>query len=141
MVKYAKAEPALYKELMACINDDMSAIADGEAFWAFEGKAATRSTSGKCLNYLNSKLPNLFGGSADLAPSNNTELKGEGWFAADNLTGKNIHFGVRKFTMAAATNGISLHGGLRPFCATFFMFSDYLRGALRLSGLMNVLTL
>ena len=138
MAEYKKAEPALYEELMACIDGTAPDFENDEGFWNFEGKVATRVTSGKCLNYLADRLPNLFGGSADLAPSNNTELKNFGWFSAENPTGKNIHFGVREFAMAAAANGIALHGGLRPFCATFFMFSDYLKGALRLSGLMNV---
>ena len=82
-------------------------------------------------------FPSMFGGSADLAPSNNTELKGFEFFGRETPQGKNIHFGVREFAMAAICNGISLYGGLMPFCATFLVFSDYLKPAVRLSALMK----
>lgn len=109
-----------------------------EAFWHFEGKAATRQSSGEVLNRLNAILPNLFGGSADLAPSNKTALKGESSFSAENYAGKTLHFGVREMAMTCACNGIALYGGLRTFCATFFVFADYVKPALRLSALMQL---
>ena len=97
----------------------------------FEGKAhATRVASGMALNALSRHLPSLIGGSADLAPSNNTWMK--------ETTERNIHFGVREHAMAAISNGIALHKGLIPFCATFLVFSDYMRGAIRLSALMEL---
>ena len=136
--EYKKAYPAKAAELDLCMNMDLPDFLNDESFWAFEGASATRATSGVVLNKLAEKLPNLFGGSADLAPSTKTEMKGQGWFGADDYTGKNIHYGVREFAMAAAANGIALHGGLRTFCSTFFIFSDYLKPALRLSALMKL---
>ena len=132
------AYPELAAELSACYSTELPDLAADEALWAFSGSDATRSTSGKVLNLLAERLPNLIGGSADLAPSNKSELKGKGWFAPDNYAGQNIHFGVREFAMAAIANGLALHGGLRPFCATFFVFSDYLKAALRLTALMQL---
>ncbi len=99
---------------------------------------ATRVCSGAALNALFSKMPDLFGGSADLAPSNNTELKGSPYFSPETPEGCNIHFGVRELAMAAVANGIALYGGLRAFCATFFVFADYVKPALRLSALMKL---
>jgi len=132
------ANPALARELDACLNMELPDLLNDEAFWAFEGKAATRATSGKVLNYIAGKVTNLFGGSADLAPSNKSDMKNTGYFSAEDATGGNIHFGVREFAMAAASNGIALHGGLRAYCATFFVFSDYLKGAIRMSALMGL---
>jgi len=100
-------------------------------------KMATRETSGAALNAIAKNLPTLFGGSADLASSNNTTLKGFPVFEAKNYAGRNVWFGVREHAMGAALNGLSLHGGIRPYGGTFFVFSDYLRPALRLSALMK----
>ncbi len=99
---------------------------------------ATRASSGEALNALAAHTPELFGGSADLAGSNKTTLKGESNFSRDNYAGRNIWFGVREFAMGAALNGMALHGGLKVFGGTFFVFSDYLRPAIRLSALMGV---
>ena len=82
-------------------------------------------------------MPNLFGGSADLAPSNKSELKGKGFFSVENRAGANVHFGIREFAMAAICNGIQLYGGFHAFCATFLVFTDYLKPALRLSAIMR----
>ncbi len=98
---------------------------------------ATRAASGRAINILAGALGNLVGGSADLAPSNNTEIKGQGAFEPEGVKGPNIHFGVREHAMAAAVNGMALHGGLRPYAATFLVFSDYMRPALRLAALMQ----
>ncbi len=118
---------------------DEKALFDDDAFWAYDDKAqATRSLSGKFINRLKDKLPQLFGGSADLAPSNKTGMDGEGDFSKEDYTGRNIHFGVRELAMAAIANGIALHGGLRPYVATFFVFSDYTKPMLRLASLMKL---
>lgn len=99
---------------------------------------STRAASGKVINYLAETLPNLFGGSADLAGSNKTAISNEDDFSKSNYAGRNIWFGVREFAMGAALNGIALHGGLKTFGGTFFVFSDYLRPAIRLAALMNL---
>ena len=82
--------------------------------WAFEGKEATRASSGTVLNKLAARIPNLFGGSADPAPSNKSYTKGRGDFSAEDRSGCNMHYGVREHAMSAISNGIALHGGLRP---------------------------
>ncbi|MFE6798920.1 transketolase [Paenibacillus chitinolyticus] len=103
-----------------------------------EDKAlATRAASGNALNAVAKNVPFFFGGSADLASSNNTEIKNAPIFNAENYAGRNIWFGVREFGMGAALNGISLHGGLRVYGGTFFVFSDYLRPSIRLAALMK----
>ncbi|MEG0369055.1 MAG: transketolase [Hungatella sp.] len=115
------------------------ALLEDEAFWAQSEKPeATRNLSGKAINYLKDKLPNLFGGSADLAPSNKTNMQGVGDFSKATPEGRNLHFGVRELSMTAIGNGIMLHGGLRAYVATFFVFSDYVKPMARLSALMGV---
>jgi transketolase len=99
---------------------------------------STRVASGKAINAAAATLPELIGGSADLAPSNNTWIQGETAFQADNPTGRNFHFGVREHAMGAIINGMCYHGGLRPFGATFLVFSDYMRPAIRLSALSHL---
>ena len=99
---------------------------------------ATRAASGKVLNALTATLPELFGGSADLAPSNNSWMANSPAFAADCHEGSNIHFGVREHGMGAVVNGMAYHGGVIPYGATFLVFSDYMRGALRLSALSHL---
>ncbi|MDQ7055791.1 MAG: hypothetical protein Q9M89_04630 [Persephonella sp.] len=101
-------------------------------------KIATRSASGETLNRLAEKIPNLIGGSADLASSNKVVLKGKGDFYCDSPSGRNIHFGIREHAMGAVVNGMALHGGVMPFGATFFVFSDYMRASVRLSALMGI---
>lgn len=98
----------------------------------------TRAASGLALNHFAAKLPELWGGSADLAPSNNTNMAGLGDFQAENYAGRNAHFGVREHAMGAIVNGIQYHGGLRSFGATFLVFADYLRPAIRISALSNL---
>ncbi|MER1989016.1 MAG: transketolase [Solibacillus isronensis] len=103
------------------------------------GKAvATRSSSGDAINAIAKTTPSFFGGSADLAGSNKTTIKGAGDFFAETPEGRNIWFGVREFAMGAALNGMALHGGLNVFGGTFFVFSDYVRPAIRLSALMGL---
>lgn len=107
----------------------------------FTEAMATRAASGKVLNAIAKDLPTLIGGSADLAESNNTTLKDYKSFSAENRGGRNIHFGVREHAMGAMLNGMALYGGVIPYGATFLIFSDYLRPALRLSALMKLRTI
>ena len=106
----------------------------------FDGtkQISTRDASGKCLQSLASALPNLLGGSADLAPSTKTFLKEFGVMSKDSFKGRNIHFGVREHAMAGIMNGMSLHGGVIPYGGTFLVFSDYMRPAIRLAALMRL---
>jgi transketolase len=107
-------------------------------FNAENGSVATRDAGGTVMNAIAKALPELVGGSADLDPSTKTYLKDAGDFQPGNYAGRNIHYGVREHGMAAATNGIALHGGLMPFCATFFNFVDYLKPSLRLAALTKI---
>ena len=118
---------------------DAKAMLEKKELWLEKDKAeATRSLSGKMINLLKDEMPNLFGGSADLAPSNKTEMKGAGDFSAETPEGRNIHFGVRELAMTVIGNGIMLHGGLNAYVATFFVFSDYVKPMARLSALMKL---
>lgn len=99
---------------------------------------ATRAASGQIINALAPVLPQLVGGSADLGPSNNTVIKGAADVSAENYGGRNLHFGIRELAMTAILNGMAVHGGFRVFGATFFVFSDYCRPALRISALMKL---
>lgn len=101
-------------------------------------KLATRAAGGKVLNAIAEKVPFLVGGSADLTPSNKTDISGRDDFQKSSPSGGYVRFGVREHAMAAACNGIALHEGLRPYCGTFLIFSDYMRPAVRLSALMKV---
>ncbi len=136
---YKQAYPELSAQLEKAINGELPEDFDAE-IKAFEpGKSvATRSSSGDVINALAKKLPSFFGGSADLAGSNKTTIKDAGDFSATERAGRNIWFGVREFAMGAALNGMALHGGLHVFGGTFFVFSDYVRPAVRLSALMGL---
>ncbi len=141
MKRYAKEYPEmakLYKEYMSPVD---KSIFDDPSFYEFEKGMASRQSSGVILNRLADKLPQLMGGSADLAPSNNTLLKSREYFNYDNYAGSNIHYGIREFSMAAMANGMYLHGGVIPFVATFFVFSDYLKHAIRVAALMKIPTI
>lgn len=142
--KMFEAYTVQYPDMAALWNryhdaDDAKKLWDDAEFWAEQEKAeATRSLSGKTINVLAGKLPNLFGGSADLAPSNKTNMKDGGDFAKENYAGRNIHFGIREQAMAAIGNGLMLHGGLKAYVSTFFVFSDYCKPMMRLSALMGL---
>ena len=115
-----------------------SESAEGTAFWSLsKGKVATRAASGKALNHIASLSPLLIGGSADLAGSNNTTLSNSSFVSPESFQGRNIHFGVREHAMGAISNGLALHSNFVPYCATFAVFSDYLRPTIRLAALMN----
>ncbi|MDF2889492.1 MAG: transketolase [Lacrimispora sp.] len=108
-------------------------------FWKKPEKAdATRNLSGQILNRIKTYMPNLIGGSADLAPSNKTNMSDMGDYSKENPGGRNMHFGVRELGMTAIGNGMMLHGGLRTYVSTFFVFSDYTKPMARLSALMGV---
>ena len=111
--------------------------ADLPVFSPADGAVATRSASGKAINALAPRLPTLIGGSADLAPSNNTWIKDVPDQQAATPAGANFHFGVREHAMASMANGMAVHGGVRPYVATFFVFTDYMRPALRLAAIMG----
>ena len=137
MDAYAQAYPAEAKELEAALAGELpqgwhDAL---PKFTAQDGAMATRAASGKVLNAIAPKLPMLIGGSADLAESNNTHIKGSGDFAAGALTERNMHFGIREHGMGAVLNGMALHGGVRPYGGTFLVFSDYCRPSIRLACL------
>jgi transketolase len=112
--------------------------ADLPVFTPQDGAPATRAASGKVLNAIAAKLPELIGGSADLTGSNNTQLKGSGDFAAGHYAERNVHFGVREHAMGATLNGIALHKGFIPYGGTFLIFSDYMRPAIRLAALTHL---
>ena len=138
--EYKKEYPDLAEEYIKWFSGEVDKEAlDSDEFWNFEDKPmATRNSSGTIINKLTKIIPNLIGGSADLAPSNKTYMNGRGDFSAENRAGSNMHFGVREHAMAAIANGMYAHGGLKVFCATFFVFSDYMKGAMRLSSLMKL---
>lgn len=139
---YAEAYPDM-KALWDSYHDADNAkvLYDLDDFWNVSDKAeATRSISGKLINIIKNVVPNLFGGAADLAPSTKTYMNDKGDFSKENPSGTNLHFGVRELSMAAIGNGICLHGGLRPFVSTFFVFSDYVKPMARLSSLMKIPT-
>ncbi len=137
--RYCKEYPEM-KKLWDLYHDENAAkhLIDDEKFWAFDNKPdATRNISGQIINRIKDYLPNFIGGSADLAPSTKTLMKDAGDFSKDNYSGRNIHFGVRELAMAGIGNGMALHGGLKPFVSTFFVFSDYVKPMARLSSLME----
>ncbi|HTO23575.1 MAG TPA: transketolase C-terminal domain-containing protein, partial [Spirochaetia bacterium] len=130
--------PALAKEWDAWHGGAVALPAEPLVAFKQGESLATRASSGQVLNALARLVPNLIGGSADLAPSNNTNLKDMGDFGKGNPKGRNFHFGIREHGMGAICNGIAYHGGLRPFCATFLVFSDYMRPAVRVAAIAKL---
>lgn len=131
--------PDLARKWDIFFAEDFSFLEDDERFFEIPEKSeATRESSRKVLNLLSEHLPNLIGGSADLAGSNKSWLNNSHAFDANNADGKNIHYGIREFAMSCIMNGILLHGGLKSYCATFFTFSDYMRSGIRSSALMDL---
>lgn len=127
----------LWDKYFAVIDDEK--LLNCDEFWSYEDKPqATRSLSGNMINRLARIMPNFWGGSADLGPSNKTVIKDGGSFSKNNYLGRNIHYGVREFAMAAIANGITLYGGTKTFVGTFFVFSDYLKPMARLAALMKI---
>ncbi|HET7580511.1 MAG TPA: transketolase [Bacillales bacterium] len=138
--KYEQAHPELAAQLKRAMNGELpNDWAEAlPSYQAGEDKPATRAASSEAINAISKKIPELFGGSADLASSTKTLMKEDSDFDSEHYEGRNVWFGVREFAMAAASNGMALHGGVKPFAGTFFVFSDYLRPALRLSALMGL---
>ena len=136
---YKAANPALEKELERRLRGDLP---DGweemiPVFTAKDGNVASRAASGVVINAIGKKIPELMGGSADLASSTNTIIKGEPSFSAENYAGRNFHFGIREHGMGSIMNGMSLFGGIIPYGATFLIFSDYMRPPVRLACIMD----
>jgi len=141
LAAYAKEFPELHRELTALLDGRRDTGWQGSipSFSVSDGPMATRSASGKVLNAVAPKAPFLIGGSADLAPSNNTALKDLPSFTAEHA-GRNIHFGVREHAMGSVMNGMALSGALVPYGGTFLIFSDYMRPPVRLAALMGLQT-
>lgn len=137
--EYKAKYPELAKEYEAWLADDFASdlIAD-DSFWLNEGDMATRACSEKILNMLSKKVPNLFGGSADLSPSNKSVMNDREFFTKENRLGSNMHYGIRELAMAAIANGMYYHGGIKPYIASFFVFSDYMKPALRVSAISGL---
>jgi transketolase len=138
--RYKLAYPEAATELSRRIEGKLPVDWEGSLpeFPADPKGIATRAASGKVINSVASVLPELMGGSADLAPSNKTWINGELPYQADSPTGRNFHFGVREHAMGAIVNGMAYHGGVIPYGGTFLVFSDYMRGALRIAALSDL---
>ncbi|MCF6465500.1 transketolase [Clostridium sp. Cult2] len=137
--RYKKEYPELAEELERWLNLELPMeYLKSEEFWSFEKDMSTREASGIIINRLAEKMPNLIGGSADLAPSNKTTMKERKVFSPNSYDGSNIHFGVREHAMGAILNGMALHGGLKAYGGTFLVFSDYMKPSMRLSALMDL---
>ncbi len=144
MFKTYEAEyPELAAEYKAVMAGEKPNFEEMEGLYDFDKPMATRQTSSKVLNQIAAKMPQLMGGSADLGPSNLSLMKDTdevkyGHFAPTDFSGRNMHFGIREHAMAAICNGMQLHGGVQAYCATFFVFSDYCKPAMRLAALMKL---
>ncbi|MDW0115647.1 transketolase [Sporosarcina thermotolerans] len=137
--QYESSHEDLAKQFKAAIEGKMpEGLQDVMPKYEVGSSHATRSASGDAINAIAKAVPSFFGGSADLAGSNKTTIKGAGDFLPGDFSGRNIWFGVREFAMGTALNGMALHGGVNVFGGTFFVFSDYVRPAIRLSALMGV---
>lgn len=136
---YSGKYPELAKEYELWYRGNpAAALLDDEEFWKDEGNIATRATSEKVLQKAAKAVPNLFGGSADLAPSNKSVMKERAYYSKEDPAGSNLHFGIREFAMTAMANGMAVHGGVRPYIAGFFVFADYMKAGLRMQALMGL---
>ncbi len=135
---YSAEYPELAKEYLAWKKNDLSKLADIDELWQFEKDDASRGYGHTVLNKLAKYIPNLIGGSADLAPANKSNMKSRGEYLPTDKSGSNMHFGIREHAMAAIANGMYLHGGLSVYCATFAVFSDYMKNAMRMSAIMEL---
>ena len=136
--KYRSEFPEMAEKWDIFYGNKLPDLLNNEDFWTYEGDLATRASSEKVLNKLSKLVPNLFGGSADLGPSNKSVMKDREYYSPENPSGSNVHFGIREFAMTAMANAIALHGGLRPYIAGFFVFSDYMKAAMRISALSEI---
>ena len=135
---YAEQYPELAKEYISWKKRELPDLKAIEELWQFDKDDASRGYSFTVLNKIAKYIPNLIGGSADLASANKSNIKDRGEYQADLKTGSNMHFGIREHAMSAIVNGMYLHGGLIPYCATFAVFSDYMKNAMRMSALMEL---
>lgn len=136
--EYQKAYPELADEYKAWMKGEIADLENIEELWQYEKDDASRGYGSTVLNKIAKYVPNLIGGSADLANANKTVMKGRGDFLPNDKTGSNMHFGIREHAMSAICNGMYLHGGLIPYCATFAVFSDYMRNGMRMSAIMEL---
>lgn len=141
--EYEYTYPELAQEYKDAMEGKLPDLENMDELYAFDKPLATRTTSSIVLNKLAAKMPTLLGGSADLGPSNqsvmkDTETQVYGTFSPENYAGRNVHFGIREHAMVAICNGLKLHGGVSPYCATFFVFTDYCKPAIRLAALMGL---
>lgn len=139
--EYKKAYPAEAEELEDMLNRSPKALEKVKEELLKvkqEDKIATRASASELLQIIAKHMPAIIGGSADLGPSNKSVMKELEYMSKENYAGRNIHYGVREFAMAGISNGIALHGGLHPFCATFFVFSDYMKAAMRMSAMCEL---
>ncbi|RAV21702.1 transketolase [Paenibacillus contaminans] len=135
---YKAQHPMQGKELEQVIDGSVSIDAADILTFDASKSISTRVASGEAINHYVKSIPSIFGGSADLSHSTMTDIKGEQTFAVQSYSGRNIYFGVREHAMGAAGNGLALHGGVKPFVSTFFVFSDYLRPSIRLAALQKL---
>ena len=140
---YEAQYPELAKAYKSAMAGEKPDLENMDELFAFDKPMATRQTSSVVLNKIAQVMPTLMGGSADLAPSNLSDMKDTddvkfGWFSPDNFAGRNVHFGIREHAMTAIANGMQLHGGIQAYSATFFVFSDYCKPSMRLSALMKL---
>lgn len=136
--QYREAYPELAAELEKAINGEVLIDADGILTFDPQKTVSTRVASGEAINHYIKSVPEIFGGSADLSHSTMTDIKDENKFAVESYAGRNIYFGVREHAMGAAANGMALHGAVKPFVCTFFVFNDYLRPSIRLAALQKL---
>lgn len=136
--EYAVKFPELAEQYKAWMKNDHSTVKTALKQMDADEAMATRNSGNKVLNVIAQKVENLFGGSADLAPSNLTKMDGRSTYSRQDRNGSNFQFGIREHAMGAIVNGILTHGGLTPYCATFFVFSDYMKNAIRVAAIMDV---
>ena len=136
--EYSVKFPDKAKEYLAYKNKDFGALEDIDDLWVFEKDCASRDYSSVVLNKIEKYIPTLFGGSADLGPTNKSIMTSRKYYSSEDRTGSNMHYGVREHAMGAITNGLALHGGITPYCATFAVFSDYMKNAMRMAAIMKL---
>ncbi|MGG0154508.1 transketolase [Bacillus mycoides] len=135
---YSESNPGLADELEKAITGEVLIEANDILSFNTGKTISTRVASGEAINHYVKSIPSIFGGSADLSHSTMTDIKGEAVYAVESFAGRNIYFGVREHAMGAAANGLALHGGVKPFVSTFFVFNDYLRPSIRLAALQKL---
>ncbi len=137
--EYKAKYPELAKQLINWFDGKFeNDLINDDSFWNYEGDCATRQSSEKILNKIKDIVPNLIGGSADLAPSNKSIMKDADFYSRENRGGANMHYGIRELAMTAIANGMAFHGGVKPYIASFFVFSDYMKPALRISAISSL---